>query len=98
MITHRALGDVQDDPQVKEWKRLLLEYGWGYADEFDRELMAYIRSGCFSKSRISYCVEQAKTLLANEQAHEALEAGWSAYHRSLKNNEEEVIASIADPT
>jgi hypothetical protein len=56
--------------------------------------MAYIRSGCFSKSRISYCVEQAKTLLANEQAHEALEAGWSAYHRSLKNNEEEVIASI----
>jgi hypothetical protein len=74
--------------------RLLLEYGWGYADEFDRELIAYIRSGCFSKSRISYCVEQAKTLLANEQAHEALEAGWSAYHRSLKNNEEEVIASI----
>ena len=54
--------------------------------------------GLLSKSRISYCVEQAKTLLANEQAHEALEAGWSAYHRSLKNNEEEVILQSLHPT
>jgi hypothetical protein len=28
--------EEKDDPQVKEWKRLLLEYGWGYADECRR--------------------------------------------------------------
>lgn len=86
--------DKKDDPQSRKWKQLLFDYGWGHADEFDTELMAYIRSGCFSKSRISYCVEQAKKLLVNEEAHKALEAGWNAYHGSLKNNEDEVIATI----
>jgi hypothetical protein len=58
--------------------------------------MAYIRSGCFSKARVAYCVDQAQKMQANDEAHNALEAGWSSYHRTLKNNEEDVIASIVE--
>jgi hypothetical protein len=82
------------DPKAASWNALLEQYGFGYMDDFDLELLKVIENGYLDPLQIA---QQASALDARIKAagqNGSFEHAWRAYHDSFANNKDEVLNSI----
>ena len=73
---------------------LLLEYGFGSVDEFDKSIISGIEKGFFDDQAIRNFGEAVNhNLMLNDQGTAYREA-WKIYHDSYEDNADEIIESL----
>lgn len=76
------------------WRGFLSDYQWSHADEMDREILSFLKTGVLSATGLDRCVEQYRRQLQDADAKAALDRGWRLFHDSFEQNEAEIISSI----
>ncbi|HEV2542213.1 MAG TPA: P-loop NTPase fold protein [Methylobacterium sp.] len=73
---------------------LLLEYGFGSADEFDKSIISGIEKGFFDDQSVRNFGEAANHNLTLNDQGAAYREAWKIYHDSYEDNADEIIESL----
>ena len=79
----------------KQWNRTLEVYGFTKADDLDLILLDGIKVGFFDEDRLVHEAKKLHDLHVAQQAQGSLEEAFRPLHNSFKDNQQEVIESIA---
>jgi hypothetical protein len=82
------------DPKAASWNALLEQYGFGYMDEFDWELLKVIENGYLDPVQISQKAIALDAKIKAARKDGSFENAWRAYHDSFADNQDDVLNSI----
>lgn len=83
-----------DSHEHKQWKTLLHNYGYRYADELDRVLAEAVRCGYFIDERVKQEVMKNNEQIIAKKSDNSFTEAWGLYHNSFENNQNEVIKGL----
>ncbi len=90
-----AAGETTKE-QLAAWRGFLSEYQWSHADEMDREILNFLKTGIISANGLDRCVQQYRRQLEDASARAALDYGWNLFHGSFDENQEAIVTSVFD--
>jgi hypothetical protein len=83
------------DEKEASWNALLLAYGYGWTDDFDRVLIKGVQNGFFESKTLTKLVEKANSDKDLRECREKVTKGvWTLFHNSFDNNQELVLENM----
>jgi hypothetical protein len=92
-------GQTRSDSLTEDerrWEALLDEYDFRMMDDFDLVLLDGMRNGLFDSNRLTVAAGELDARFKAEVGHASLESAWRLFHDSLDDNEDDVVAAIAE--
>lgn len=83
------------DPNAMH-RALLSEYGFGFVDGFDKELLLGVERGGFDEARIRAEADIKSAALRSQDIDASFKEAWDLYHASFDNNADDVINRLND--
>lgn len=94
-IDYFHLHDREKSDQESQWDKILTEYEFRLADDFDLTLASVIKSGYVrDKEELISTAGKANEEAIARKADRSLEEAWSLFHDTFDNNEEDLVSAL----
>jgi hypothetical protein len=85
--------EEMSDEEVS-WTAITDRYKFEYLDDYDAELLEYVKNGVADHEAIKEAAERQDAEVAKREAHAAIKSGFSLFHASFADNVDDVARSI----
>jgi hypothetical protein len=89
-----GLGNKDVPPKDASWNALLDDYGYGWTDEFDLEILKSIKRGYFDPDEIKKYASSLNDQVLATKADGSFEQAWRLYHDSFADNKDQVLDGL----
>ena len=93
---NRILDLAENEQGNSDWRALLDNYEFGYADEFDLVVAQGVVSGHFSSDLLREYADRQQATLALQDLDGSFQEAWNRYHYSFDDDQEEVLDEMAE--
>lgn len=92
-----GLDDKKDlSEQEKNWNSILQNYSYTNTDEFDLALASVVENGYVTEHKLKDEANKINERIIQEKGGNAFSEAWRLYHDTFDNNEEDLVANLAD--